>query len=85
MADRVALLGYRDDVERWIAAADVCVLASEREGLPRAVVQYVLAGRPVVATALPGIERVVRHGTSGFLVQPDRLPLMAPAIERPAR
>ena len=82
MADRVALLGYRDDVERWIAAADVCVFASEREGLPRAVVQYVLAGRPVVATALPGIERVVRHGISGLLVPPDRLPLMAPAIER---
>ena len=82
IADRVALLGYRDDVERWIAAADVCVLASEREGLPRAVVQYVLAGRPVVATALPGIERLVKHGTSGFLVPPDRLPLLAPALEQ---
>ena len=57
---RVALLGFRTDVERWVTRADVCVLTSEREGLPRAVVQYVLARRPVVVTALPGIDGVVR-------------------------
>jgi glycosyltransferase involved in cell wall biosynthesis len=69
----VALPGFRNDVERWVARADVCVLASEREGLPRAVVQYVLAGKPVVSTALPGLDAVVKHNLSGFLVPTDRL------------
>jgi glycosyltransferase involved in cell wall biosynthesis len=80
IGDRVALLGFRNDVERWVARADVCVLASEREGLPRAVVQYVLAGRPTVATSLPGLDAVVRHGRSGFLVPTDRLPEMVAPI-----
>ena len=77
---RVALPGFRNDVERWVARADVCVLASAREGLPRAVVQYVLAGRPVVATALPGLEEIVKSHVSGFLVPTDRLDEMAGAI-----
>jgi glycosyltransferase involved in cell wall biosynthesis len=77
---RVALPGFRSDVERWVARADVCVLASEREGLPRAVVQYVLAGRPVVATALPGLEEIVKSGVSGYLVPTDRLHEMVPPI-----
>jgi glycosyltransferase involved in cell wall biosynthesis len=77
---RVALPGFRSDVERWVARADLCVLASEREGLPRAVVQYVLAGRPVVATALPGLEEIVKPGISGFLVPTDRLRDMAAPI-----
>ena len=80
LGGKVALPGFRTDVERWVARADVCVLASEREGLPRAVVQYVLAGRPVVATALPGLEEIVKSGVSGFLVPTDHLDQMAKPI-----
>ena len=80
LGGRVALPGFRNDIERWVARADVCVLASEREGLPRAVVQYVLAGRPVVATALPGLEEIVKSEVSGFLVPIDRLHEMAAPI-----
>ena len=82
LSGRVTLAGFRDDAERWIARADVCVLASEREGLPRAIVQYVLGGRPVVAPALPGVEAVVSDGTTGFLVDIDRLDRMADPILR---
>jgi glycosyltransferase involved in cell wall biosynthesis len=82
LGSRVAFPGFRTDVERWIARAHVCVLASEREGLPRAVVQYVLARRPVVSTALPGLDALVRHEVSGFLVPIDRLDLMAEPIGR---
>lgn len=82
LASRVALPGFRNDVERWIARAHVCVLASEREGLPRAVVQYVLARRPVVATALPGLEALVHDQVTGVLVPVDRLDLMAAPLGR---
>jgi glycosyltransferase involved in cell wall biosynthesis len=80
LGEKVALPGFRNDIERWVARADVCVLASEREGLPRAVVQYVLAGRPVVSTALPGLEEIVTSGVSGVLVPIDRLSEMAAPI-----
>ncbi|HYD71706.1 MAG TPA: sugar transferase, partial [Candidatus Binatia bacterium] len=34
LTERLRLLGYRTDIERWLASAAVCVLCSEREGLP---------------------------------------------------
>ena len=74
---RVALLGYRDDVECWIATAAVCVLASQREGLPRALVQYAVAGRPVVVADLPGADAIVKHGKTGYIVPADGLSEMA--------
>lgn len=72
--------GYSDEVHRWIASAAVCVFASEREGLPRAVIQYVLGGRPVVSTRLPGIEAVIEDGEGGRLVPVDRLSDMVDPI-----
>lgn len=68
---RVLFLGFRDDVESVLAASDVCIFASEREGLPRALVQYALAGKPIVATRLPGIERVLHDGSNGYVVAAD--------------
>lgn len=79
---KAGLLGFRQDVERWLAAADVCVFASEHEGLPRAVVQYVLAARPVVTTNLPGIGRVVHDGKNGFITEARDLAAMAEPILR---
>lgn len=68
---KVIALGHRDDLEKFIALAEVCIHAAEREGLPRVVVQYVAGGRPVVTTALPGIGRVVGDGVNGFNVALD--------------
>lgn len=68
IANNVHLLGFRTDVERWMKSADVCTLASEREGLPRTVIQYVICGKPVVASHLPGIDAVVTDGENGIVV-----------------
>lgn len=79
---RVRFMGFRADVERWIAAADLCVLPSMREGLPRVVVQYVAAGKPVVVTHLEGIEEIVENGVNGFVVGRDDFEAMACAVAR---
>lgn len=65
---RVVLMGHCDQLENYIHLADVCVHAATNEGLPRVVVQYVLGARPVVATHLPGIERVISDRRNGDLV-----------------
>jgi glycosyltransferase involved in cell wall biosynthesis len=75
-------MGFRPDVERWIAAADLCVLPSMREGLPRVVVQYVAAGKPVVVTHLEGIEEIVEDGVNGYVVGRDDFVGMGHAIGR---
>ena len=70
-ADRVRLLGFYPDPAGLIALADVCILCSTREGLPRVVVQYVAGGKPVVICRLPGIEEVISHGHNGIIVGED--------------
>lgn len=71
LSERVFILGFREDVARVVAACDICVFASQREGLPRSLVQYAIAGKPIVAAWLPGIERVVRHEENGYVVPSD--------------
>jgi glycosyltransferase involved in cell wall biosynthesis len=65
---QVVLLGFRNDPARIIAAADACIHCSEREGLPRSVLQYLSAGRPVVLFDLPGIEEIITDGVNGFVL-----------------
>ena len=75
LQDRAFLLGVRGDVPRLLAASDLFVNSSIREGLPVAVLEAMAAGRPVVATSVGDVPQVVVEGT-GVLVppkQPDRL------------
>jgi glycosyltransferase involved in cell wall biosynthesis len=76
LQNHVFLMGFCPNMPELIASVDVCLHVAGNEGLPRVVVQYVLGGRPVISTALPGIERVVRHGVNGLLV-PVSTPEMA--------
>lgn len=82
LTDRVRLMGFQEDPERWMKRAEVCVLSSEREGLPRVIVQYALCGRPIVTTALPGVEEIVQPDRTGFLVPIDDLAAMVAPVVR---
>ena len=80
--DRFALLGYRDDATRLIAAADLFVLASHHEGLPVTVMEALTLGVPVVAPAVGGLPEVVTSGSNGILVAARSAPALADAITR---
>lgn len=73
LQDRVVACGHREDPEALLALADLSILASEREGLPRVVVQSIAAGCPVLVSDLPGIGEVVRDGVNGAVVPRDDL------------
>ena len=60
--------GRTEDVAAAMAAAAVVVLASEREGVPKVLVEAAGAGRPIVATDVPGCRDVVSDGVNGRLV-----------------
>lgn len=66
--DRVVFLGHRHDLPRVFAAADVSVLTSLWEGLPRVLVQSAAAGKPIVTFDVEGAWEVVREGRNGFVV-----------------
>ena len=73
-ADGVTLLGHRDDVDDLLGAFDVFVLASHREGQPRAAMEAAATGLPIVATNIRGCRQVVDDGVTGLLV-PVRSPV----------
>lgn len=78
----VTFLGFRRDVANVLAAGDIAVSSSDHEGSPLAVMEYMAAGLPVVATDVGGIPRLVDHGHTGLLV-PRRDPqALAAALER---
>lgn len=68
IAQRVQLLGYRDDVPDLLAAADIYAMPSLSEGLPLALVEAMFAAKPVVASRVGGIPEVIEHNATGLLV-----------------
>jgi glycosyltransferase involved in cell wall biosynthesis len=64
---RVILLGWRRDIPHLLQAADLFLLTSRWEGLPRAILEARLAGLPVVATAADGVTDVVQDGVNGYV------------------
>ncbi|MBL8862401.1 MAG: glycosyltransferase [Planctomycetes bacterium] len=67
LSARVRFLGFRADVPRLLAAADLLVLPSRWEGMPYAVLEAMAAGKPVVATPVDGAIDLVLPALSGEL------------------
>ncbi|MFZ1989567.1 MAG: glycosyltransferase family 4 protein [Alphaproteobacteria bacterium] len=91
LADRVHLLGAvgHEDLAGVYSAADVLVLASEREGWPNVLLEAMACGTPVAATRVGGIPEIVTTRAAGKLC--DRSPeALASAVQdllvnRPSR
>jgi glycosyltransferase involved in cell wall biosynthesis len=84
IADRVRFLGSLGPEEVWAALGrlGVSVLSTLSEGMPNAVLEAMLAGRPVVGTAVPGVKEIVEHGVTGYLVPVrDASAMAAPITE----
>jgi glycosyltransferase involved in cell wall biosynthesis len=77
---RVILTGDRADVTDLLPAFDVFALPSRYEGLPVAIVEAMVCGVPVVATAVNAVPDVVIPGVTGLLVPPARPDLLASAV-----
>lgn len=67
---RVHFLGLRQDIPRILAMLDVFVQPSLSEGLSMAILEAMIAGKPVVATQVGGNPELVLEGETGFLVPP---------------
>jgi glycosyltransferase involved in cell wall biosynthesis len=82
LGSRWQRLGYRADVARLLQAADIFVLPSYREGLPRSVIEAMAAGVAIVASDIPACRELVEHDASGLLVPPGQPVPLAAAIRR---
>jgi glycosyltransferase involved in cell wall biosynthesis len=81
LADRIVFEGYVADVEKIWALNHVLVMPSRIEGLPLALIEAMLCGRPVVATDVAGAE-VIEDGVTGFLAEAAAVGCVGKALER---
>ena len=82
IADRIEWMGAFSRPVAAFGSFDVLVVPSDRESFCRAAVEGMASGRPVVATAIPGLSEIVVDGTSGLLFDPERPEDGATAIRR---
>jgi glycosyltransferase involved in cell wall biosynthesis len=80
IADRIEFAGRISDVPAFLSELDVAVLTSHSEGFSNALLEYMAAGRPVVATAVGAASDVIEDGVQGLLAPPGNPQAVASAI-----
>ena len=71
LQQQVLFLGYRNDIPELCCAADIFVLTSLQEGLPRAIMEAMASGLPVVCSSIRGNKDLIENGKSGYTVKND--------------
>jgi len=82
IADRVSLLGPVDDVPAFLATLDVAVLPSRAEGLSNSLLEYMAAGRPIVATDVGQTSAVLEGAARDCCVAPEDIAALTQGILR---
>jgi glycosyltransferase involved in cell wall biosynthesis len=81
---RHALLDDVDAVAEAYAAIDVCLVTSRDEGGPRAVLESMATGVPLVTTRVGQAADLVEHGVNGWMVDVDDVDALVAAVEQVA-
>lgn len=66
--NRVLMLGWRNDVEKYLAASDIFFLPSLWEGMPRTILEAMAMGVAVVSSDIKGNREAVDNGVTGYIV-----------------
>lgn len=82
LSDRVQFLGFRNDINQLIAAADLVVLPSLWEGLSIAVMEAMAQGALVAASDIPSNRELISHGRNGLLFEPADVVALAVCLEK---
>jgi glycosyltransferase involved in cell wall biosynthesis len=85
LLSRVHLLGFRTDVPRLLREASVYVHSAIADPHPRAVIEAMAAGLPVVAFAVDGVAETVENGVTGWLVDCGDTEALASAVVKLVR
>lgn len=80
LSERFTLCGRTQDAPNFLRTLDIAVLPSRSEGLSNSLLEYMAAGRPIVATDVGGNGELIRHGENGLLVPSDNPQKLADAM-----
>lgn len=76
----IKLLGFRGDINQLLAISDIFALPSLDEGMPMSLLEAAAATKPIVATAVGDIAKLVRQGESGMIIPTENPQALADAI-----
>jgi len=82
IADRVTMLGRIDDVRKMLAAMDIFVMPSLKEGLGVAALEAMASGLAVVLSQVGGLAGLIENEKSGLQVPPRDVTALAAALQR---
>lgn len=77
----VKWIGFQENMIELLQEANIVVLPSYREGLPKSLIEACAIGRAIITTDVPGCREVVNNGVNGFLVPVKEVLPLANAIE----
>jgi glycosyltransferase involved in cell wall biosynthesis len=83
--ERVTFTGARSDMPEVYASVDLLVLPSQAEAMPMCLLEAMAAGKPVVASAVGSIPKIVSPEQTGLLVAPGNSDELAHSILRVLR
>ena len=75
----MTFLGWRNDIDLILSAADIAILCSDNEGIPLALIQAAQAGLPIISTDVGSVSDIVTHGVNGILTETTSVSLISAA------
>lgn len=82
ITNQVSFLGFQSVPLAWVQAMDVCVLCSSKEGLPRVVLEAMLASKPAVGSDVTGTRELIVNEETGLLYAYGDVPALTAALRR---
>lgn len=71
ISDRIKLMGFRLPVSPYMCCVDILMVPAVNEPFGRTLIEAMLLGTPVIATEHGGNPEAIKHGLTGFLVEPE--------------
>jgi len=81
LSDTVFLIGHKKDAQTLLKAFNIFTLTSLKEGLPYVILEAGLAGLPILATNVGGIQDIIKNKESGLLIEPKNSDNMAKSLK----
>lgn len=82
LEDKVRLIGWQSEINKFFSKLDIFVLPSRWEGFGLVVLEAGLAGLPVIASGVDGLKEIIENNKNGVLVEPGNAEVLATAIRR---
>lgn len=80
LSDKMAFVGFQEDVRQYLAIMDILVVASYAESFPMVNLEAMAMGKPIVATEVGGNSEAIIQGETGFLVPSGHPEMIADAL-----